>query len=145
MRRSRKKLAFNQKLVIDTIGAGIMVGLAPTLLNRFLFSSNPISGMTATAAGVAANWFLAQMLGRPDMANAGIGFGLVKFVEPVANDLLGLGKPIESLPVVAPTKPAIAGAPQQEVQMYALDEYGRLNEYISQPRQMNYQAYTDSY
>lgn len=142
MRRSRKKLAFNQKLVIDTIGAGIMVGLAPTLLNRFLFSSNPISGMTATAAGVAANWFLAQMLGRPDMANAGIGFGLVKFVEPVANDLLGLGKPIESL-AVPPSKPV--GAIAQDVQMYALDDYGRLNEYISQPRQMNYQMYTDSY
>lgn len=138
MRLRRKKVAFNQKLVIDSIGAGIVVGLAPTLLNRFLFEENPISGMTATAAGVAANWFLAQMLGRPDMANVGIGIGLVQFIEPLVNELTGLGEPLQSLP-----EPAMAGASQ--VANTDLSDYGRLDAYIGSPSQMSYANYNDSY
>lgn len=142
MRLRRSKVRFNQKLVIDSIGAGIVVNLAPDLLNRFLFSANPISGMTGTAAGVAVNYLLAQFMNRPDMANVGIGVGLVQFVKPIIDQMLGTGSPVTMLPAASVSPGAMA--PVQAVTAdYGLAGYGRLNEYVGSPRVMT--DYSDSY
>lgn len=144
MRIRRKKIAFNQKLVLDSIVAGIVVSLAPDLLNRYLFQSNPISGMTGTAAGVGVNYLLAQYMGRPDMANAGIGFGLVQFVKPIVDQVIGIGSPVQMLPAGA-TAQAMPMVDVQSAIYNGMADYGRLNEYISEPRKMHYSNYQDSY
>jgi len=142
MRLRRKKVAFNQKLVIDSIGAGVVVSLAPDLLNRYFFSSQPISGMTGTAAGVGVNYLLAQFMGRPEMANVGIGIGLVQFLKPFIDQLLGTGYPMAMLP--ASVKP-IAGIQPAVKHPDELADYGRLEAYIGSPSQMAYSNYSDSY
>ena len=134
MKRTRKKVQFNQNLVLDSIGALLIVLKIPELANRFLFASNPVTGLTATAVGVGANYLLAQMVGRPDMANVGIGAGAVAIVSPMIDELIGMGKPLTSLPMnnVPGVSPG-AMLPNVTDVSHSIEDFITLNDYINNP------------
>ena len=137
-KRRMKKVAFNQKLVVDVVLASLLVQKAPELLNRFLFSSNPLTGMTATAAGVGAGYLAGSIFGKSDLANASIALGAVEFIAPLIDDISS--GVIGTMPAIAPTKPV------NLVQTKNVADYLTLNDYVSDPTiKQSYDVYRESY
>lgn len=135
-KRRLSKVGFNSKLIIDVIGASLIVQKAPLLIDMVF----PLDASIRAIAGVGVGYLTGSMLKRPDLANASIALGVVDFVSPFVDDLLGGGSP----KVVAP---AGGTMPVQAVKSAnVLEQYITLNDYISNPGQrQNYLDYQNSY
>lgn len=125
-RRRFKRAGFNTKLIMDVGLAGIATRVLPTLVNKFF----PLDPTLYAVVGAGGTYVVGSMLKKPDLANAGIALGLVEFVAPMIENLVG---GITSSPMVgAGTRPslnpAIVGAPV--VMTKALDDAIRLNDAI---------------
>src|SRR5690554_7376578 len=123
-KRRMKKVAFNQKLVVDVVLASLLVQKAPELLNKFVFSSNPLTGMTATAAGIGAGYLAGSLMGKSDLANASIALGAVEFISPLIDEITG-GVGL----IAPPVRPAV----NTSVVPTRVADFLTLNDYVSDP------------
>lgn len=86
------KLKIDQKLLVDAVIAGLIVQQAPHLLNSFVFKSNPLTGITLTAAGAGAGVVAGMLLKKPDVSNIAIALGALELInEFLTPMLLGMG------------------------------------------------------
>jgi hypothetical protein len=142
-KRRMSKVAFNQGLVVNVAIASLLVQKGPELLNKFLFSSNPLTGYTATAAGVGAAWLVGSLMKKSDIANAGIALGAVEFVSPLIDDIVG--GVTGDLPMgVSPSGQMVKVDPAVFKSANVSDYLG-LNDYSQMPRKQNWADYYNSY
>lgn len=129
-RRRFKRAGINQRLIMDVGLAGIGVRILPSLLNKFV----PLDPTLYTVAGAGLTFVAGSMLKKPDMANAGIALGIVEFVAPIVENLVGgvVGSPMLPAGGSSPV-PAIYGKPMVTTKTAALDDYLSLNDYTSMP------------
>ena len=138
-RRRFRKAGFNQKLIMDVGLAGIAVRIVPLLLNKFV----PLDPTLYTVAGAGGGYLVGSMLKKPDLANASIALGLVEFVAPMIENLVGGIVGQNAVPMIAPTpmrKPV--GLVQTKT---ALNDYDYLNDYVGGPSVQGFDSYRTSY
>lgn len=139
-RRRSLKTKVNTKLITDVGLAGIGVRILPMVISKFV----PLdSSMVYTVAGAGATYVIGSMLKKPDMANAGIGLGLVEIVAPMLEEMIGGFVGNEKVEVVT-GKPAISPSLPVPISQ-ALSGYGRLNDYVAMPKKSSYWDYRASY
>lgn len=140
-KRKFSKVSFNKNLIIDVIGASLIVQKAPLLIDMIM----PLDPTIKAVAGVGVGYLAGSMLKRPDLANASIALGVVDFVSPFVDSLLGGGTPIVTAPSSSVLQPVKTGgalpAPGE-----ALGDYFNLNDYITNPsNRLGYNSYVDNY
>lgn len=139
-RRRFRKAGFNQKLIMDVGLAGIAVRVIPILLNKFV----PLDPTIYTVAGAGGGYLVGSLLKKPDLANASIALGLVEFVAPMVENLIG-GIGTTSSHNTLPVGRRVINPGVQPVPP-ALTDYLRLNDYITDPSvRQDFAAYKDSY
>lgn len=147
MRKRRlNKVSFNKNLIIDVIGASLIVQKAPLLIDMIL----PLDPTIRAVAGVGAGYLAGSMLKRPDLANASIALGVVDFITPFVDDMLGGGSvaPVPSSSVLTPVKPSVTGGalPGDVEAQTGLASYFHLNDYVVNPAgRLTYDSYKNSY
>jgi hypothetical protein len=135
-RKRFSKVSFNKNLIMDVIGASLIVQIAPGLIDK-VFSLDP---SIKALVGVGAGYLVGSMIKRPDLANASIGLGVVDFITPMVSGLLGGGTPI--VPgTTAGTSPALP----MRTDEVALEDVFRLNDYVSSPIMQVNATYRNSY
>jgi len=128
-RRRFKRAGFNQKLIMDVGLAGLVVRVIPILLNKFV----PLDPTIYTVAGAGGGWLVGSMLKKPDLANASIALGLVEFVAPMIEDLVG-GITGSSPQVTGKLPTGISKIiNRQAMPPQSVADYYSLNDYISNP------------
>ena len=141
MKKRFSKVGFNKSLIIDVIGASLIVQKAPMLVDMVVQLDPSIRALAGVGLGYAAG----SLLKRPGLANASIGLGVVDFISPMVDDLLGGGgsQPIKpNIPSSSVQVPVKTGAPTSQ----ALESYFNLNDYIDNPsNRLNYADYSMSY
>jgi hypothetical protein len=93
MTRKRRftKIVINTNLMMDAGVAALIVRLAPSLVNQYLFSGAPLTGYASTLAGVGAAYLYGMLMKSPNVANIGIALGAVEIVQPIIAGLLPSG------------------------------------------------------
>ena len=129
VRRKRfSKVGINQSLIIDTAIASLIVQMAPSLVNQFLFSANPLTGQAATLAGVGSAYLYGMLMNNSNVSNIGIALGAVDFVKPFINSALGLSD----------------GSGVGDY--FSMKDYGNLQEYTNDPsKRLTKVQYAESY
>lgn len=145
MRKRRfSKVGFDSKMIIDVIGASLIVQKAPALIDMVF----PLDNSIRTIAGVGVGYLAGSMLKRPALANASIALGAVEFVTPFVDSLLGGGGAPLNLPGTQAVMPATKNMPMVEIQPGAerLEKYFNLNDYTSNPgNRLPYTTYRTDY
>jgi hypothetical protein len=142
-KRRMSKVAFNQGLVMDGVIAMLVVQKAPELLNRFLLTSNPVTGLIATAAGVGAGYLGGSFFKRPQVANLSIAAGIVEYAGALIDDIVG--GVTGDLPMgVSPSGQMVKVDPAVFKSANVSDYLG-LNDYSQMPRKQNWADYYNSY
>jgi hypothetical protein len=120
------KVGINTQLIIDAAIAQALVEVGPELLNRFLFSTDPLADEIKTAAGVGLAYLYGMLLKNNNVANIGIGVGAVKFLTPTLMQLVG--------------GTATVG------DYFNIGDYGNIKDYVDNPsNRMQPSVYKDSY
>lgn len=148
-RKSTRKVAFNTKLIMDVIGASLIVQKAPALLNAIV----PIDPSLRAVAGVGIGYFAGKMFNRSDLANASIALGAVDFVSPFIDDLLGTFEMQQLTPGTSPSGGAnVQVAPGKSLPPAKVPPGVNdfvdisLNDYVRSPgRASSYYKYAGSY
>lgn len=136
-KRRLSKVGFNSKLIIDVIGASLIVQKAPLLIDMIF----PLDASIRALAGVGVGYLAGSMFKRPDLANASIALGVVDFVSPFVDDLLGSGSAAPIMPPAGGTMPVKSALVNK-----SLEKYITLNDYINDPSQrQNYFDYSSAY
>lgn len=138
MRKRFNKVGFNSKLIVDVIGASLIVQQAPKLIDMIV----PLDPTIRAIAGVGVGYVAGSMLKRPDLANASIALGAVDFIAPMIENLFG-GSSTPSIPPQGGTKAVpMSGAPT----LVKVEDFLSLNEYVSNPNlNQSYIDYSGSY
>lgn len=143
-RRRTGAIGFDQKVVQDVGMAALAVRIIPMVLNNFF----PLDPTLYTVAGAGGGYVAGNMMKNKTLANASIAIGLVEFVAPVIENLIGgfTSAPMEPL-VGSPQKGVlIKGAPRfVEKKPTRVSDYINLNDYVPAPSNRHYQDYSDSY
>lgn len=138
-RKRFNKVKFNQNLIMDVIGASLIVQIAPGLITKLF----PVGEGLFNLVGAGAGYLVGSMIKRPNLANASIGLGVVGLVTPYVNDLIGGGvSPLVSVPGSSNMVPVIPGGDPVRAD---LADVFRLNDYVSAPLMQVNQAYKNSY
>lgn len=142
MRRRTTKFKVDTKLIVDTIGASLIVQKAPALINQFF----PLDPAIAKIAGVGAGWLTGSLLKRPNISNTSIALGIVDLITPMFDNLLGGGMP-ELIPMGASPSPIVKHVKNVNVNGAGnIADYLHLNDYVSNPsRRESYETYNQSY
>lgn len=140
-RRRFRKAGFNQKLIMDVGLAGLLVRVVPIVLQKFV----PLDPTIYTVAGAGSGYLVGSLLKKPDTANAAIALGLVEFVAPMVENLIG---GIGGTPLITATRQQTGRPINRTVEPVpiGLSDYLRLNDYITDPSvRQDFAAYKDSY
>lgn len=149
-RRKFNRAKINTKLMIDVIGASLIVQKAPALIDSVFTLPESLKAF----AGAGAGFVVGSLLKRPDLANASLALGVVDFVSPLVDSIIGGGSS-QTIPasssVLVPVKNTggasgliNTGVPG-DVEG-AMADYIRLNDYISNPGvKMDFNGYVNSY
>ncbi len=139
MRRKTNRFKVDTKLIVDTIGASLIVQKAPALINQFF----PLDPSIAKIAGVGAGFLAGNLLKRPNISNASLALGVVDLLTPMFDNLFDGGSlipqvmPVESRPV--PIKKMVSNPVD-------LSDYIHLNDYVSNSsRRESYETYKQAY
>ena len=98
-RRRFKRAGLNTKLIMDVGLAGLATRVLPIVVNKFV----PVDPTISALVGAGGTYVVGSMLKKPDMANAGVALGVVEFVAPIVEDLIG-GMVAPSAPMQPITK-----------------------------------------
>jgi len=141
MARKRKLTAvkLNTKLMVDIVGASLIVQQVPALLQQWFNLDTTVSKIGAVGVG----YVVGSMFGRPDLSNASIALFATDMILPVIGGILPTGAPVAPvLPAGSKPVPII----KQAMPPVALDDYFRLNDYIATPgTSAPFAMYRDSY
>ena len=140
-RRRMTKVSFNSKLIVDVVGASLIVQQFPKLLSSVI----PLDPMLQAVAGVGGGYVAGMVLKRPDLANASIALGVVDFVAPLVDSLLGGGSslpPVGGAPLV---KAGIVSSADRKKMPMAVNDYLNLNDYINLSASQVNETYRNSY
>ena len=143
-KRKFSKVSFNKNLIIDVIGASLIVQKAPLLIDMIM----PLDPTIKAVAGVGVGYLAGSMLKRPDLANASIALGVVDFVSPFVDSLIGGGSPVATVPSSSVLQPVKTGGavPVSVTAGDGLGDYFNLNDYITNPsNRLSYNSYVDNY
>jgi len=140
-KRRMSKVSFNSKLIVDVVGASLLVQQAPKLINMIF----PVPESVQAVVGVGAGYLVGSMLKRPDLANASIALGVIGIVSPLVEDLIGgTSSNYKGVPMSPPQikVPLGISVPKNAT----IDDYFSLNDYIANPSdRQNYLEYRDQY
>lgn len=138
---ARKRFSGNMFRVPNIIEIGLtlmVVQKGPEILNRLLFSGNPLTGMTATlvsaGATAAAGHFL---LKKPLVVDTAIAAGAVELLSPMIDDLVGGVLPAPTGIAIGPVKAA--------TNVLSEMNYASLNDYTMDVNPMPRAAYQSAY
>lgn len=145
MSRSRKfkPSKLDTKLMVDVVGASLIVQQVPALLENWFKLDTTISKIGAVGVG----YVVGSMFNRPNIANASIALFVTDLVMPMIGGILpgGSSSPVSMIPGASmpPAKLPIVKTLTPKV---ALDDYFTLNDYVSSPgTSAPFAAYKDSY
>jgi hypothetical protein len=135
-----KKVKFDTGVILNVMIASLLVQKAPLLIDMVI----PLDPSVRAIAGVGAGYLVGMLTKKSEIANASIAIGAIDFVTPFIDQMLGGGTPIiksgNGTVAIAPLPGQAAGAPS------GLDDYLRLNDYVSNPsRSQNFNTYNTSY
>src|SRR3989304_4336398 len=118
MKRRRFKTAgFNQRLVMDVGLAGLGVRILPMIVNKFF----PLDPTLYTVAGAGATYLIGSMMKRPDMANSAIALGVVEFLAPVVENMVGgIGSAPQLAPLIQPSGKVMPAGIVRNVSSYKI-------------------------
>jgi hypothetical protein len=127
-RRRFKKAGFNTKLIMDVGLAGIATRILPMIVNKFM----PLDATLYAVVGAGGTYLAGSMLKKPDLANAGIALGLVEFVAPLVEDLIGGAPSVQLAPSGIKTMPGVVKTRYNvEPVPIGLSDYGVLSGFVS--------------
>lgn len=142
MTRKRKLTAvkLNTKLMVDIVGASLIVQQVPALLQKWFGLDSTVSKIGAVGVG----YVVGSMFDRPDLSNASIALFATDMILPVIGGILPNDLQV---PAMLPAgKIPMPMPPAKQVPAVSLDDYFRLNDYISTPgTSAPFQMYRDSY
>lgn len=148
-RRRMAAVRVNTKLIVDVAIASLIVQKAPRLINMVV----PLDPMINRVAGVGAGWLTGMLAKRPDISNASLALGVLEFMTPFIDQLIGGIGQTEYLP--EPTDPVSSSAsdvgtyqvsPGVRRKVQRVNDFLNLNDYISNPSVVQpYNVYKDSY
>ena len=149
MRKRRlSKVGINTKLIIDVAAASLIVQKAPGLIDMVVALPESIKAV----AGVGAAYLVGSFMKRPDLANAGIALGVIDFVSPMIDSVIGGTQTSQLIPsstgsgTVAILPGSAGSAGSAIVDPSRIGDYIRLQNYVYNPaNRMNYDAYAGSY
>lgn len=138
MRRRRLgTVGFDQKVVQDVGMAALAVRILPMVINNFF----PLDQTIYTAVGAGTGYLTGTFFKNKTMANASIAIGLVEFIAPAIENLVGgYGGGMSLSP--------IKGIPKQlpmVKNMPAISDYINLNDYTNEISPQSVKVYSDSY
>lgn len=145
-RRRSGAVGFDQKVVQDVGMAALAVRIIPMVVSNFF----PLDQNLYTAMGAGGGYMAGNMMKNKTLANASIAIGLVEFIAPVIENLIGgfTSAPMEPL-VGAPVKGIFTkGAPRFiGKKVYPkVSDYMNLNDYTDNPGdRQGVDVYSDSY
>lgn len=140
-RTGSRKMSFNSKLIVDVIGASLIVQHLPRIVSGII----RLDPMLQTVAGVGGGYLAGTFLKRPDMANASIALGALDFISPLVNDLLGTGSSIPPQGGTVSMLPVKTGIVKPEKAVTTIDDFLTLNDYVSGWSDQSKSVYRNSY
>jgi hypothetical protein len=147
MRRRRSgKVAFDQKVIQDVGMAALAVRILPMVISNFF----PLDQTLYTAVGAGTGYITGTWLKNKTMANASIALGLVEFVAPVIENLVGGFGGGSMLPQIEPSMGVMTNKrpyirPPTKFPQIAVNDYLNLNDYTSDISPQSVKVYQDSY
>jgi len=141
--RIRRKLTtkLNTKLMVDIIGASLIVQQVPALLQQWFKLDETISKVGAVGVG----YVVGSMINRPDLANASIALFATDMIMPAIGGILPSTPQTNLLPSGAPVavRVPVNRTPTPSV---TIDDYFSLNDYVANPGQSApFSMYRESY
>jgi hypothetical protein len=140
-RRRFRKAGFDQKIIMDVGLAGIAVRIVPMLLNKFV----PLDPTLYTVAGAGGGYLVGTFLKKPVVSNASIALGVVEFIAPMIEDIIGGIPSTPALVQGGGAQPGILGPPVVAPGGTRVKDYHRLNDYMPYPRARYANEYWSSY
>lgn len=138
-RSKRRVIGIDNKLILNVIGASLIVQKAPDLIKMFI----PLDPTVTNIAGVGAGYLVGVMLRNPQLANASLALGITGFIQPIVDNLIRGGTPPLS-PASVPGIQPVKGIPYK--QKNALTDFVTLNDYIDDPSiRQSYMDYDNVY
>jgi hypothetical protein len=128
--------------MFDVILASLIVQKAPMIISSFV----PLDPMLAKVAGIGAGYLTGMAMKKPDLANASIALGVIDFLNPFLDQLLGgvttmLPEKIEPVKGVLVKQGRI-----NKYQAKTVDDFISLNDYTNDAASTQvYESYRNSY
>jgi len=142
-RRKIRAVRIDNKLILNVIGASLIVQKAPALINRFF----PLDPNITNIAGVGAGYLVGVLMRNPQLANASLALGITGFLEPIVDSFIDG----TTIPQLSPPSPMgmnkIMGRPVlRRDKTAAVEDFITLNEYIDDPStRQSYSDYSSVY
>lgn len=142
-RRSSRESAkgFYTKVMIDVAGAGIATRLIPILVN----SIYPLDPTLYTVVGAGGGYLAGRMLKRPLLSNASIALGVVEFVAPMLESIVGGGGSVSPAVLPAGVKTSVPVPIKKTGMVTTVDDFFTLNEYTNSPAVQSNSEFRNSY
>lgn len=143
-RRKRRTAKVNTKLMVDVVLASLIVQKAPALISGFV----TLDPMIAKVAGIGAGYVTGVVAKRPDISNAAIALGLIDFINPFVDQIIGTGAQLPEFTtaqqLVTTNGNGVQG--QGRPDMQSVSDFISLNDYTNNPTSRQaYRVYQDSY
>lgn len=126
---------FNVSQIIEIGLTLLVVQKAPEILNKVLFSGNPLTGMTANLLGAGVGVAGGYFLNKPLVVNTAVAAGAIEVVSPLIDDLVG---------GVLPTG-ALTTAIKYPTGVLSEMNYATLNDYTMDTNPMSQAVYRSAY
>ena len=139
-RRRAGTVGFDQKVVQDVGMAALAVRILPLVVSNFF----PLDQTLYTAVGAGTGYLIGTFLKNKTMANASIALGLVEFIAPAVENIIGgYGGGMEQSTLIK--KSSEYSLPPIKHKMQVISDYGRLNDYTNDISPQSVKVYSDSY
>lgn len=139
-RKKFKASKLDTKLMVDVIGASLIVQQVPALLQSWFSLDSQISKIGAVGVG----YVVGSMINRPTISNASIALFASDMLIPLIGNILP-SSPSKQLPMTPPAPKSLPVPIMPPQEIVSVDDYFRLNDYIPEPAQSIYSDYRNIY